>query len=137
MAAKGQTKRYEKAEQTRKSRMSQQEEWLLAQLGETESAGRQQSQGSPCSSCWWTHMKTKLHIYYLCARCLGLVHASPLFDGSVSGNLQGSRFKDSVGFPVGFLSLLGPSMLLPTLPQDSSRSVKCLAVDLCNCFSSY
>jgi hypothetical protein len=65
-------------------------------------------------------MKTKLHIFYICAWDevgeLGPAHASSLVLGSLSGNPQELKLVDSVGLPVELLSSLGPSVLPPTLP---------------------
>jgi hypothetical protein len=90
---------------------------------------------SPCSKCWGTCMKTKLHICYTCARGIGPVHAHTLVGSWVSWMSKGSRLFDSVDLPVEFLSSLGPSILPLTLPQDLPCSIKYLGMDLCIYFS--
>jgi hypothetical protein len=87
-----------------------------------ESTGQQHAQGHPHSSCWETHMKTKLHICYVCAGGLNPVHACSLVGGSVSGSPQGSRVKWFCWSSSGVLILLGPSIFPPTLPQDPLNS---------------
>ena len=61
-------------------------------------------------------MKTKLHICCIYVGWgLGLAHVYSLVGGSVSGSSQESILVDLVGFPVEFLSYLGPSVLSSTL----------------------
>ena len=48
--------------------------------------GRQRSRVSHCSSCWGTHMKTKLHVCYIEGLGgIGLALICSLVGGSVSG----------------------------------------------------
>ena len=79
-------------------------------------------------------MKTKLHIYYKYVGGLGPAPSCPLVGGSVSVNLQGYRLIGYVGLSVEFQYSLGPSVLPPTLSQDSPSSISCVAVGLCICF---
>ena len=64
-------------------------------------------------------MKTKLHICYLHVGGLGLAHTCSLIGGLVSVSPLGPRLVDSVDFFVVFLTPLTPSILLPTLLQNS------------------
>jgi hypothetical protein len=89
-----------------------------------------------CSSCWGTQIKTKLHICsYICVGVLGPAHVCSLVGGSVSRRAQGSSLVDSVCHLVESLTPLGLPVLPTTLPQDSPRSVYCLAMGFCICFS--
>jgi hypothetical protein len=56
-------------------------------------------------------METELHVCYIRAQGLGPVYACSLVGGSVSESSQGSRFVDSIGLTVEFLSPSGPSIL--------------------------
>lgn len=67
----------------------------------------------PCSSCYRTHIKTKMLTCYICAGVLGAAHASSLLDDSVSGRPQGKKSVDSVVLPVKSLSSSCPSIFLP------------------------
>jgi hypothetical protein len=82
-------------------------------------------------------MKTKLHISYICVGGLNASHAFSLVGGSVSVSPCGPRSVDSVGFLVVSLTSLAPSILHPSLPQDSLSSAYCLAVGLCICFHQF
>jgi hypothetical protein len=96
---------------------------MAAQLGEQHPQRSNSFRDSPCSSCWGTHMKTKLYIWCTCAGLLGPALEHSLVGGSVSGIPQGSKIVDSVGLFVEPLSLPGSSVLPPTLPQDFPSSV--------------
>jgi hypothetical protein len=63
--------------------------------------------------------ETKLHIYYIYAEGLGIVHVCSLDGGSVSVSSQRSMIVDFAGLLVESLSSSVPSILLPTLLQDS------------------
>ena len=88
--------------------------WLdkAAQLGERnpKTGNRVRDSPYPCSSR--SHMKTKLHICYLCVG--GLLSGScacSLVAGSVSVDPYGPRLVDFVGFFCGVLDLSGSSIL--------------------------
>ena len=57
-----------------------------------------------------TCTKTELHICYIFA-CVGCRESHSLVGAIVSGNPQGSRLVDTVGFPVETLFSLDPSIL--------------------------
>lgn len=59
-------------------------------------------------------MKTKLHIWYLCAEGLSSAHVCSLVNGPVSGSAQVSTLVDFVGLFVKFLSPQCPSILPST-----------------------
>jgi hypothetical protein len=61
-------------------------------------------------------METELHICYICAEGLVPACVCSYVGGSVFVSSQGFRLVDSVDLAVGFLSLLGPSILTPTIP---------------------
>jgi hypothetical protein len=63
-------------------------------------------------------------IFYICVWVWGArsTHVYSLIGGSVSGSLKGFRLVDSVGLLMEFLSPLCPSILPPTLPQESLSS---------------
>ena len=98
---------------------------------EVGSTGRQEQ--PPLQLFRGTQMTTKLHICYLRAKGLGLAHTCSLVGVSVSVSSQGSRLVDSVDL-IESLSPLGPSVLPPTLPQDSwsSASISCWVEPLRN-----
>lgn len=64
-----------------------------------------------------SHMKTLLQKYYIRVEFLSLSHSCSLVGSSVFMSHYGPN--DYVGFLVIFLTPLGPSILLPCLPQDS------------------
>lgn len=82
------------------------------------------------STCWGKYMETKEKVCCICAKLLSPVHVHLMIGGSVSENCEGSRLVDSV-----LLYPSGPSILIPTLPQEFSSSVQCLVFDSCFCFS--
>jgi hypothetical protein len=55
------------------------------------------------SSCWETHMKSEMHICYVCARNLSSVCVCSLVGGSDSESTQGYRLIESVILPGEFL----------------------------------
>jgi hypothetical protein len=71
---------------------------------------------SPCSSIFGIHMKTDLHICYICVGGLGPDCISCLVRGSVSESPQGTKLVESIGLPVEFLTTSGPPILPETLP---------------------
>jgi hypothetical protein len=77
---------------------------------------------SPCSCCYVFHMKTKLHICYICVGGLGLSHECFLVGGSIYVNPYVSRLVDSIGYPMVPLTSLAHSIFLHPLPQDSLSS---------------
>ena len=88
-----------------------------AQLRERDLQAGSSFRESSHSSCWGTHVKTKLHICYICVRGrLCSAYVSSLVCGSVSEDVQGFMLVDYVGLPVEFLSPSGPSNLPLTLP---------------------
>ena len=93
-------------------------------LGEQDSQTGNRFSDSFHFSCWRTHMQTNLYFCYICAGHwgaggLGATGISSSVGDSDSGSPQGSRLFDSIGLPVESLSSLGPSVLPPTLPQES------------------
>jgi hypothetical protein len=91
--------------------------------------------GQPLIQLFGTHMKTKLHICYICA---GEPRSSPCIHSGWWFRLwepQSFRLVDSVGLPVEFWSPSGTVILPPILPQVSPSSIHCLAVDVCICLS--
>lgn len=88
-----------------------------AQLWEQDLQPGNRVKISPCSSCWGNWMKNKLYNRYICMAVWGSM-SSPcmLFGGWFSlWDPQGYRLVDCY-FPVEFLSPLGSSILLWTLP---------------------
>lgn len=69
-------------------------------------------------------METELHVCYIYTTSILLAFMCSLFSGSVSETSQDSRLFDSVGLPVVFPSLSGPSILPATLLQVSLTSVQ-------------
>ena len=65
-------------------------------------------------------MKTKLHIYYICAEGLDPSHACSLVGSSISMSHFVPRLVDPVGFLVVSLMPLAPLIFPPYLPQYSS-----------------
>jgi hypothetical protein len=65
-------------------------------------------------------MKTKLHIYCMCAWGLGLTYAHFLVGSSVSRNPQGCRLVDSVSLSMSLSLGLFPQFFCKT-PQDPSN----------------
>jgi hypothetical protein len=64
------------------------------------------------------HMKTELHICYICGRGGGYVQPLCVLLGRWFrlGQPQGSKLVDYVGLPVKFISPSGPAILSPILP---------------------
>jgi hypothetical protein len=88
----------------------------------TGSTSRQQIQGQLCFCCWGSCIKTKLHIWCICAGDLGPAPDCSLVSGSVSGSPHGLRLVDYVGLLVEFLSSSRPKIIHPTL-QDFLSSM--------------
>jgi hypothetical protein len=79
------------------------------------------------SSCWGIHMETDVACLYICAEAITSFYLCSLVGGSVSESSQRSRLVDSVGPPMGFLSLSGP-----TIPLDRKNwRLKVLWVGWC------
>lgn len=86
------------------------------QLGERDPQTGNRVRVSHHSSCWKTHVKTKLHICYLCVKDLDTAaHVWSSVSDLVSMTLQGFRFFDSVSIPVESLSLPLVSSFLPLI----------------------
>ena len=95
----------------------------LARVKGSKGSNRVQGRDRPPLPLLGIHMKTKLHICYICVGGLGPDHACYLVVDSVSVSLHGPRLVGSVGLLVVCLTHPVPLTLSETLPQNSLSSV--------------
>jgi len=73
---------------------------------------------SPYICCKGTHMKTKVHISYICVQGVEGGPCPIHIGGTISMNLYGPRLIDSIHLLVVSLTSLALLILPPRLPQD-------------------